>query len=155
MQDLLVPLHRLPEPVGPTHPFLIRSVFPAERNEAAAWVQDEFGSRWASEFQYAASLVPISAYIAIENGSLLGFACFDAAARGVFGPTGVSASGRGRGVGTALLLRALRDMRAIGYAYAVIGAAGPVEYYQRIVGAIPIDPEASGFMSSILTRRGD
>ena len=150
LQDLIVPLFRLPAQERAFSNCLIRAVFPAEKNDVVSWIQKEFGRNWASEFEYAAGLSPISAYIAIERGSILGFACFDAAAKGVFGPTGVSKEGRGRGVGSALLFRALTDMRSLGYAYAIIGAAGPVEYYERTVGAIRIENDSPGFLGSIV-----
>jgi hypothetical protein len=46
-------------------------------------------------------------------------------------------SGNG-GIGTALLLLTLDAMAAEGYAYAIIGAAGPADFYARAVGAVPI-----------------
>jgi len=131
---------------------LVRTIFPSERENAIAWVGRHFGSGWASEFEYAASQSPVSAYIAIEHCAIIGFACFDATARGVFGPTGVSEAERGRGIGTALLIRALSDMRAMGYVYAVIGAAGPTEYYKRTVGAHPIEGGAPGFLETLIGR---
>ncbi len=55
--------------------------------------------------------------------------------KGFFGPTGVDESARGKGIGHALLLKTLLDMRDQGYGYAIIGGAGPVDFYQRSVGA--------------------
>jgi hypothetical protein len=39
-------------------------------------------------------------------------------------------------VASALLLRTLADMRAVGYAYAIIGAVGPAEFYEQVCGAV-------------------
>ncbi|WP_411816256.1 GNAT family N-acetyltransferase [Hyphococcus sp. DH-69] len=152
MHDLLVPLYRLPEAPPVPSGILIRQVFQAELKTATEWVRQEFSDGWATEFSYAANLSPSAAYIALSNEAIIGFACFDAAAKGVFGPTGVAEAGRGRGVGTALLFRVMTDMRAAGYAYAVIGAAGPIEYYERVVGAARIDGGAPGFLGSLVKK---
>ena len=57
------------------------------------------------------------------------------------GPTGVAEKMRGRGIGTALLLACLYGLQDLGYTYAIIGGAGPVDFYKNAVGAIdiPID----------------
>lgn len=149
MQDLLVPLYNLPQPPSPFSDIIVRSVFSAESERATAWVKRNFGQGWASEFKYAANQSPVSAYLAIKDKSILGFACFNTAAKGCFGPTGTLESARGQGIGTQLLFRALQDMRAQGFAYAVIAAAGPVEYYERLVGAVQFEGGAPGFLGSI------
>ena len=51
---------------------------------------------------------------------------------------------RARGVGAALLVEAMHAMRARGYAYAVIGAAGPAAFYEKTVGAIAIPDSEPG-----------
>jgi hypothetical protein len=61
----------------------------------------------------------------------VGFACYDVTCRGYFGPTGVLESERGKGIGTHRLIRPLSGLRELGYAYAIIGAAGPVDFYAK------------------------
>ena len=73
-----------------------------------------------------------------KGRKLVGFACYDTSARGFFGPTGVDETARGGGIGHALLLASLLDMRAQGYGYAIVGDVGPVDFYVRAVGATPI-----------------
>jgi predicted N-acetyltransferase YhbS len=51
---------------------------------------------------------------------------------------------RKQGIGTGLLLLALQAMREEGYAYAIIGGAGPTAFYERAVGAIIIPGSAGG-----------
>ena len=58
--------------------------------------------------------------------------------RGFFGPTGVDPAYRGKGIGKALLLKCLEAMRNEGYGYAVIGGAGPVNFYEKCCGATVI-----------------
>ena len=53
----------------------------------------------------------------------------------------MAAHERGQGIGTALLLKCLHEMRYAGYMYGIIGWAGPWEYYQKSVNAIVI-PDA-------------
>ena len=65
-------------------------------------------------------------------------------AKGVFGPVGVREDRRGGGIGTALLLTCLHAMAGQRYAYAVIGWAGPAEWYARTVGATIIEGSEPG-----------
>ena len=64
---------------------------------------------------------PISCFVAVQNQQIIGFACYDATALGFFGPTGVIEESRGKGVGKALLLACMLDMKLKGYGYAIIG----------------------------------
>ena len=63
---------------------------------------------------------------------------------GLFGPTGVEETDRGRGIGAALLLVSLADMASRGYAYAVIGGAGSAEFYAKVAGAAEIAGSVPG-----------
>ena len=63
---------------------------------------------------------------------------------------GVDPSLRMGGVGKALLVTALEQMRALGYGYAVIGGVGPREFYERSVGATVIEDSTPGIYADIL-----
>ena len=80
------------------------------------------------------------------------FACFDATAKGVFGPTGTTPDARGRGIGAALLQASLAAMREAGYAYAVIGGASDEVkgFYQKSVGASEIAGSEPGMYQDSL-----
>lgn len=132
------------------HGFEIRPALPPELHVVTRWIASRFGEGWASEATIAMSRQPVSCLLAIAEGKLAGFACYDATARGFFGPTGVDESHRGKGVGQALLLRALLAMRDIGYGYAVIGSAGPMDFYRRTVGAIAIEGSKPGIYRGML-----
>ncbi|SMC46878.1 GNAT family N-acetyltransferase [Rhizobium sp. RU36D] len=132
------------------HGFEIRLALPPELHVVTRWIASRFGEGWASEATIAMSRQPVSCLLATVEGKLAGFACYDATARGFFGPTGVDESHRSKGVGQALLLRALLAMRDIGYGYAVIGSAGPMEFYRRTVGAIPIEGSKPGIYRGML-----
>ena len=114
------------------------------------WIAQRFGDRWASESEAAFARSPIACFVAVVENELAGFACYDATARGFFGPFGVSEGLRRRGIGRALLLAALHDMAAQGYGYAIIGAAGSIGFYRKGLDAIEIPDSAPGFYRGLL-----
>lgn len=160
MPDMLVKLYTLPDP----DPVLaqqrdqgitIRRALAPEKHVVVGWVQREFGPLWASEVEVAYANLPISCWLAVEGERLVGFGCYDSTARGFFGPTGVSEALRGRGTGKALLLACLHTMRTLGYGYAIIGAAGPTEFYEKIVGAQVIADSSPGIYRGMLRHESD
>jgi len=128
----------------------IRRVLPPELKALTDWITPRFGAGWSCEATTAAMRQPPTCFIAIQNGRLIGFACHDATVKGFFGPTGVDSAVRGQGVGHALLLTTLLDMYAQGYAYGVIGGAGPMDFYGRSVGAVPIEGSVPGIYRGML-----
>lgn len=95
---------------------------------------------------------PVSCYVAVENKRLVGFACYDATCKNFFGPMGVNESMRGKGIGKALLLQCLHEMASQGYAYAIIGGAGPVDFYVRTVQAVEIAGSTPGIYRGLLEK---
>jgi len=155
MTDMLVKLYNLP----PLEPALekpraagveIRRALAAEKSLVVAWVARHFEPAWAGECDVAFSRRPIACFIAVEQGRLVGFACHDATCPNFFGPTGVLENQRGRGLGQALLLACLHAMRRQGFAYAIIGGVGPVEFYQKIAGATVIPDSTPGIYRDML-----
>ncbi len=149
MPDLLVKLYALPD-VKPDVDKLqaegvnIRKAMAYEKHQVFEWVEDNFGQGWAGECEVSFSRSPASCFIAVENRSVIGFACYDSAAKNFFGPIGVAEQSRNRGIGEALLLSALDAMSQIGYAYAIIGGVGSAEFYVTTVGAIEIPGSSPG-----------
>ena len=136
--DMLVNLYTLPENSCPADIRICR-VLPPEINRVIRWVGETFGTGWQSECTPALSAMPASCYIAQRNGEIIGFACYDATAKGYFGPIGVLESERGNHIGKALLIECLLGMREAGYGYAVIGWCDHAqEFYRRTVGAVAI-----------------
>lgn len=119
----------------------IRVALPPELHIIQDWVRANFSAYWVSEVTAAIAHQPPGCLIATVDGQLVGFACYDATARGFFGPTGVAESQRGKKIGLALFYHTLAAMKAHGYAYAVIGGAGPVDFYASAAGAVPIAAE--------------
>lgn len=151
MPDMLVKLYELESPGDVRErDYTVRRPMAYEKYIVTSWVTKHFTARWASECEAAFARNPISCYIATSDGEILGFGCYDATARGFFGPTGVSKAARGRGIGTAILHACLAAMREIGYAYAIIGGAGPAAFYERTVGAIEIPGSTPGIYTDRL-----
>ena len=149
MPDMLVKLYNLPD-----HRELIsrlagegiaiRRVQPYEFSKLQNFVTEAFGQGWADEIGASISHQPITCFIAIDGKKIVGFAAYECTRRNYFGPTGVLESHRNRGIGQALLLACLHSMYEMGYAYAIIGGAGPADYYAKCAGAEPIPDSSPG-----------
>ena len=143
--DMLARLYALPaKPPGPDG-YSIRRVLPSERHSVRAWIAEHFAEGWADEFEVASASMPPSVFVAMDpDGGVAGFACYDAAFRGFFGPVGVAEPHRGSGLGKALTLATLHAMREAGYAYAVIGWVSDEAFYRDLVGAETIPDSEPG-----------
>jgi len=171
MADMLVKLYDLPE-AAPLLSSLketgieIRQARPTDKRFVTEWVRRTFSDSWAEECGAAIGQRPITCHIAVEKQTgtiprsghydlpgevLTGFACYDVVSRGMFGPEGVHPDFRGRGIGKALLLTCLCAMKADRYAYAVIGWAGPADFYAKTVGATIIEGSEPGIYRGKLT----
>jgi hypothetical protein len=105
---------------------VIRRALPPEMVTINQWIEPRFGIGWVGENTVAMSRQPPTTFVAIKDKALVGFACYDATARGFFGPTGVDESMRGQ------------------------GAAGPMDFYARTVGAIAIEGSVPGIYAGML-----
>ncbi|MGI6235068.1 MAG: GNAT family N-acetyltransferase [Christensenellales bacterium] len=92
---------------------------------------------------------PVRCYYAARGEEIIGFSCCDSTARGFFGPTGVLPAYRGKGIGKALLLAALHHLKDLGYAYAIIGGAGPTGFYEQACGAVEIPGSVPGIYKDL------
>lgn len=153
MPDLLVRLYDLPEPPPAASGVTIRRAIPPERHAVTGWIMRTFSvAPWVSECETAMSSLPVTTWLAVEDSGneMLGFACHDATAKGFFGPTAVAEAARGRGIGVALLFATLHGMREAGYAYAIIGGVGPVEFYARHLDVLVIPGSDPGIYRGML-----
>ncbi len=128
----------------------IRPALAPEKAQVLKWVGERFGQGWVDECEVAFSNHPVSCIIAVKEGRMLGFACYDSTCLDFFGPTGVDENERGKGYGKALLYAALDAMKAKGYAYAIIGSAGPQDFYRKCCGAIAIEGSRPGIYKGML-----
>ncbi|MGV8981097.1 GNAT family N-acetyltransferase [Clostridium sp.] len=154
MADMLVKLYNL-KPDNKLQELVdkginIRRALPPEMHHVISWVNDKFGDHWASECEVAFSNKPVSCYIAIKDKKILGFGCYEATCRDFFGPTGVDDEFRAQGIGKSLLIKCLEAMKEMGYGYAIIGGAGPLEFYEKAVHAEVIDGSIPGIYEGLL-----
>lgn len=160
MPDMLARLYDLPDPapyqerVGAAG-FSVRRAEPWDRIRFCDFAAHNFGEIWSVEADRAFLHTPITAYIALEQGEIVGFGVYECTRKAFFGPTGVREDFRGRGLGAVILLRCLESMRELGYAYAIIGDPGPREYYEKIVGATVIPNSTPGVYAPLYELRGD
>ncbi len=155
MPDLLVPLYRLPPREGgaasvSASGIVLRRSNSFERAPITEFVRTQFTPGWADEIEATFARQPITSFIAIEGKKIVGFAAYEATCKAFFGPTGVDPAYRGLGIGKALLIEALWGLRDLGYAYGIIGAAGPVSFYQKSVNAIVIEGSVPGIYANLL-----
>ncbi|MCX5785975.1 MAG: GNAT family N-acetyltransferase [Elusimicrobia bacterium] len=155
MADLLVKLYSLPESGGVYSALkekgieLKRAIGP-EKTAVVGWVLANFSKAWASEADVAFSQNPPGIFIALKDSGIIGFACYDTTAKGFFGPIGVAEKARTGGLGKGLLLRTLEAMREAGYGYAIVGWAGPVDFFKKTVGAVVIEGSEPGVYKNLV-----
>lgn len=157
MPDMLVKLYDLPDDRKEIkrlakEGIIIRRAQPFELSIARRFVLANFSEIWADEVSIAFSRRPVTCFVATHQKKIVGFATCETTRRGFFGPTGVLESYRGKGIGTALLLACLRSMLEMGYAYAIIGGAGPAKYYEKACGATVIPGSVPGIYRDMLER---
>jgi predicted N-acetyltransferase YhbS len=95
----------------------------------------DFSDAWADEAGRAVHRARPSAFVALREDRVVGFACHGVYRDGWFGPTGVDPAERGNGLGEALLRLCLDDLAAAGTEVAQISWIGPMAFYHRTVGA--------------------
>lgn len=155
MSDLLVNLLKLPEPKSAASgtAVVIRRAQPFEMTLVREFIRNHFSVAWADEISVGFANKPVTVFIATKDRRVIGFAGYECTRKAFFGPTGVAPDERGHGIGKALLLASLHGLRELGYVYGIIGAAGPVEYYQQAVGAIVIPDSEPGIYSDLLKQQ--
>lgn len=158
MPDMLVRLYDLPDARPHVERaagagFTVRRAEPWDRDRMRQFATQCFGELWAVEADRAFNHSPITGFVATRGPEVVGFGVYECTRRGFFGPTGVREALRGHGVGTALLLLCLESMRELGYAYAVIGGVGPIEFYEKVCGAFVIPGSQVGIYTSLFELR--
>ncbi len=145
MADLLVPLYGLAEPSVPEG-YSLRRPMASESSLLQSRIEENFSPGWASEVLPALGRTPPSMIIALcsETLSLAGFCAWDCTALGFLGPVGVLKGHRGKGLGRGLVLAVLHDMLCYGYGYAVVGDAGPVDFFRGVCSAVVIENSEPG-----------
>lgn len=117
---------------------IFRAIAP-DKFRIVDWVKEHTGREAAGECDVCFANHPVSCFIAAEGNKIIGYACYNATAPDFFGPTEVLEEYQGKGIGKALLLRALHALKDEGYQYAIIGGVGPIPFYEKCVGAVVIE----------------
>ncbi len=129
----------------------IKRAMPADQNRVVLFVKNNFNEIWAQECSYTFSAHPVTCMIAVAGGRVIGFACYDAAAKNFFGPVGVHEKWRRRGAGEALLRSCLLSMREDGYGYAILGRVdGAEEFCRKTVRATAIEGSFPGIYRDLV-----
>lgn len=155
MPDMLVNLLKLP-PLEPKLAQLdkaktvVRRAQPFELTRLRSFIESNFSVAWSDEISVGFASKPVSVFIATKEKEIVGFAAYECTRRAFFGPTGVLERMQGHGIGTALLLACLWGLREMGYVYGIIGRAGPVEFYEKTVGAVIIADSDPGIYTDLL-----
>ncbi len=149
MTDLLVKLYDLPAAeayakVLAGQGIVVRRAMASEKMVVVGWVQSRFGEGWAGECDVAFGRRPIACLIAVCSSRVVGFACHDSTCRNFFGPIGIDPAFRRKGVGRVLTLATLGAMADFGYAYAIIGSAGPTSFFEQCLAVVPIPGSTPG-----------
>jgi len=156
MPDLLVNLLKLPASENNVQSdVVIRPGQPFELTPIRQFIQQNFSTSWADEVSVGFANKPVTVFIATIDGQLVGFAAYECTRRAFFGPMGVLDQVKGRGIGRSLVLACMKGLREMGYVYGIIGAAGPIEFYQKTVGAVVIENSDPGIYRDFLKTSRD
>ena len=94
MKDMLVKLYELPKECVEYQKLKkeidFRRPLAAEKHLVIKWVEENFGNGWKSEVDVSFSKNPISTFIAVKDGKIIGFSTYDSAYLNFLGPMGVS-----------------------------------------------------------------
>lgn len=139
-RDLVASLknYRLPELNNTS--FIIRRAKETDRDELYNFIKTEFNEGWANNVIEGLLGDKPPVFIALADKEIIGFGAFDVVRKrkGLFGPMGIKIQKRVNRVGYSILHRCLNDMNEIGYEYAIISEAGPIEFYEKSCGAVII-----------------
>jgi len=157
MPDMLVKLYELPDSrelyskLEAQNIQIIRPMTP-NKQKVHQFAAQFFSDGWANEVDTAFTRFPVSCFIAYDTEAkkIVGFAGYDCTYKAFFGPTGVDPEYRGREIGRALLMRCMEALRDEGYAYGIIGSAGPVNFYSKCCGATVIEGSVPGIYKSLI-----
>lgn len=142
--DLLVDLHDVIYQEPKDKAVLIKRVLSPDSDRVVSFIAKEFNDSWASEAKAGLYKPNPTCFIAVKDETVIGFACYDATAKGFFGPLGVSEKARGLGIGGTLVQRSLLAMKEDGYAYAIIGGVSErtKPFYDKVCNGVMAIPNS-------------
>ena len=108
--DMIVSLYNLPE-IKVNENIKIKRAFVGDKDIILDFVGKYFRKNWVYEVEHSLMEEVSKCFVATEDGKIIGFACYDSAAKGLFGPIGVEPKRRGENIGQALLVRTLSAIK--------------------------------------------
>lgn len=138
--DLLVDLYEVDFSKKNNTEYKIVRVLSPNSDKVLDFILNKFNPSWVAEAKAALYRPNPSCFIAVDNKKVIGFVCYDATAKGFFGPLGVDSDYRGKYIGQALTLHALEALYNEGYAYAIVGGVSEngKKFYDKVCPSIPI-----------------
>lgn len=108
-----------------------------DRKEVFNFIDSYFPS-WNYEVGRAFNSSPISLHIARSTGKVMAFSAHNCnnTGTGWFGPMGTHPKLRGKGVGSVLLKRCMKDIKNWGLTESTIPWVGPIRFYSYYVNAV-------------------
>jgi len=108
----------------------------SDRHSVINFVKEEW-ALWTNEIEMAFKDDSPSIHVAYLQGKIKAFSAHNGNNKGTgwFGPMGTHPDLRGKGIGSILLKRCLRDMKAWGQKSAVIPWVGPIDFYAHHANA--------------------
>jgi len=121
--------------------YKVKRLLSPNSDDLISFVKENFTNTWTSEVKSAVYKNNPTCFIVTHNNAIVGFACYDATAKGYFGPTGVKDNYRGKNIGQTLLLKTLRAMKDDGYGYAIIGSVAKTVqgFYAKYIKFITVE----------------
>ena len=108
----------------------------SDRHSVINFVKEEW-ALWTNEIEMAFKDDSPSIHVAYLQGKIKAFSAHNGNNKGTgwFGPMGTHPDLRGKGIGSILLKRCLRDMKAWGQKTSVIPWVGPIDFYAHHANA--------------------
>ncbi|MCD6373951.1 MAG: GNAT family N-acetyltransferase [Caldisericaceae bacterium] len=108
-----------------------------DRDELLSFIEEYF-PLWRYEVMNAYNSIPIAIHIALVGDKIKAFSAHNGNnfGTGWFGPMGTHPDLRGKGIGSILLKRCLRDMQNWGLEKSIIPWVGPIRFYSYYVNAV-------------------
>jgi GNAT superfamily N-acetyltransferase len=109
--------------------YTFRRMQESDRPALDAYLSTRWSPYWRYEGLAALEVDPPTGHIALKDGEIVGFAVYDIARPGWFGPTGTNEELRGLGIGTILLHRCYHDWQLQGRKTGEVAWIGPMYFY--------------------------
>ena len=118
----------------------VRNLFVSDLERMVEFMAEKFPDETGWIHEITRAIMNDTCVVAVQNGKIIGFACWDATAKGYFGPFGVAKEHRNKGIGTDIFCECMNQMKKHGYGYCIIGwvSEKACEFYKKVGDAVYI-----------------